>query len=138
MSTIQQEEQAFPFVINGENTPHIGDHIFQYLDLDTLKKLRLVSKDWKDHVDCKTSFWSNILAEGYITAAGEGRIDICSHIIQKAENKNPFDWHGFTPMHAAAENGQWRICQLILDSTARHRRGKLKFDTNQLNYFRVV
>ena len=127
MCTIQQEQQVFPLVINGEFTPHIANLIFQFLDLNTLIKSRLVSNDWKDFVNYRTSLWSNISAEKYIKAAGEGRIDICRLIIQKAENKNPSEWHqGFTPMHAAAKEGHWRICQLILDSTARHRRGKLK------------
>ena len=63
MSTIQQEQQVFPLVINGELTPYIADLIFQYLDLNTLRKSRLVSNDWKDFVDSRTSLWSNISAE---------------------------------------------------------------------------
>jgi len=125
---VQEAQMTFPFVIQGECTPHIATSIFQLLDQNTLAKCRLVSKAWRDFVDNRTSLWGKVSTEHYIKVARKGRLDICRLIIQNAEEKNPEkpgelgEWSvgtpdpGDTPLHWAAKKGHLDVCSLIMDN----------------------
>ena len=45
----------------------------------------------------------------------KGQFEICRHIIEKVENKNPTDNYGWTPFHFAAQKGHLDVCQLIIE-----------------------
>merc|ERR1712038_2024581 len=110
------DQQEFPFVIRGESAPHITYQIFQSLDQNTLAKCRLVSNIWKGFVDYQTSLWGKVPIHLYISAAREGRLNICRLIIQNGQNKNPADEDGRTPLHSAASTGHLEICRLIIEN----------------------
>ena len=109
----------FPFVIEDEFTPHIAHMIFHLLDWDTLVQCREVTKVWKNYIDIRTSFWSDISPQRFVYAAESGRLDICQLIIQYSENKNPrSDYYGETPLHSAASKGHMEICELIMENVS--------------------
>ena len=129
------QDQVFPLVILGKLTPHVAYLVFNKLDQATLTQCRVVCKVWKNWVDHSTNYWGSVSSANYCKAAEEGRIDICSLIIQKSEIKNPvaidyrtkYDHHfrdaqlrrelrtsKWTPLHIAAMNGQLEVCRLIL------------------------
>ena len=41
---------------------------------------------------------------------------MCRDIMEYADDKNPNDIYGLTPLHQAAENGHLSICQLIVEN----------------------
>ena len=43
-------------------------------------------------------------------------MDVFMTIFERAEDKNPKDNFGFTPLHLAAENGHLELCQLIIEN----------------------
>ena len=51
-------------------------------------------------------------------AAERGNLELCEHIIDKIEDKNPKDIHGETPLHWAAERGHYDVCELILEKNS--------------------
>ena len=87
MSHNSRNYPCSPFVMGWQFTPHIAKEIFQNLEQNYLVKCRLVSKDWNDFVVSRTTLWRNISTEKYIQAAKEGRLDICSLIVQNVEDK---------------------------------------------------
>ena len=117
VSSVWKENiSLFPFVINGEFTPHIANRILGLLDQNTLLKCREVSKIWMSIVDNRTSLWDMVSPQVYMEAARQGKLDICRLFIQYAEDKNPADVHGWTPLHGAASNGQAELCHLIISN----------------------
>ena len=136
MSHYSRNYPCFPLVMGWQFTPHIAKEIFQNLEQNSLAKCRLVSKDWNDFVVSRTTLWRNISTEKYIQAAKEGRLDICSLIVQNVEDKNPRllsgrkrkhspknSWipshnvmRGQTPLHSAAQNGHLEVCRLIMNN----------------------
>ena len=110
------EFNGFPFVIDVEFVPHIATKVFGSLaqcDTDTLLKLRSVSIGWKKCVDTQTMLWNRM---SLLRAVKDGRTDIAQLIIQNADNKNPPDHYGWTPLHRAADEGHTEICRLIIEN----------------------
>ena len=105
-----------PFMIRGETLPHVIDMVFKQLDHKTLAKTRLVSKDWKEFIDGRTTFWSNVSPFQYRLAAQEGRLDICRLIIRNTQDKNPWQGCGLSPLHMAAGKGHLEVCCLIIEN----------------------
>ena len=48
-------------------------------------------------------------------AAKHGHFEICQHIINNIDDKNPGKKYGWTPLHEAAKNGHFAIFKLIID-----------------------
>ena len=51
-------------------------------------------------------------------AAERGNLELCQHIIEKIEDKNPKGLDGETPLHWAAEAGHYDVCELILEKNS--------------------
>ena len=49
-------------------------------------------------------------------AAEKGLMDVCKHIIEKVDNKNPAALNGCTPLHLAADEGHLEIVRLIVET----------------------
>ena len=98
------------------NLPHIALKIFDYLDQNSLRQSRQVSRNWKSFVDQDTLLWSRIPAWKYKKAAKEGQLNIIGNMLRYSEDKNPRDKDGWTPLHTAACYGQLEIVQLITES----------------------
>jgi len=50
-----------------------------------------------------------------MTAAFNGRLDICRFLIDKGAQANALDWNGRTPLHWAAIHGSVEIVRLLCD-----------------------
>ena len=51
-------------------------------------------------------------------AAERGNLELCQHIIEKIEDKNPKGLGGETPLHWAAKAGHYDVCELILEKNS--------------------
>ena len=106
----------FPFVIEGELTPHIAEKIIRLLDKKTLLQCRAVSRYWRDFIDIDTNLWNEVTPQKFRKAALKGRLDVCQLFVYHAENKNPPGSTGNTPLHYAARGQHVEICRLIIDN----------------------
>ena len=43
-----------------------------------------------------------------------GHLEVCELLLENVVDKNPKDNNGNTPLHLAAQNGQFALCELIL------------------------
>ena len=107
---------GFPFVINGVREEDIAKRVFLSMadfDVETLLRLRLVSKEWRDAIDFiyGKKLWGQ---QSLMRAVEDNRLDICLLILEHAEEKNPKDVID-TPLHFAAKKGHFDICRLIMD-----------------------
>ena len=82
-------------------------------DNKTLLSCRAMNKIFRSSVDKKTKLWSRMSLQ---KAVSDKRIDICQLIVRYAEDKNPPNSLGVTPLHTAAEKGHFEIFQLILQN----------------------
>ena len=51
-------------------------------------------------------------------AAQKGYIEVVKQMVEKSEDKNPQDEHGYTPLHSAARNGHLSIVKFLLPLTS--------------------
>ena len=49
-------------------------------------------------------------------AAERGNLELCQHIMDRIEDKNPKGLFGETPLHWAAGEGHYNVCELILEN----------------------
>jgi len=94
----------------------IWDKIFSYLkDADTksLLTIRATCSDFEYWVDEKTGLWDRV---SLFSAVKENNIEKCRKIVENAQDKNPADNSGWTPLHEAAMNGRLEICRCILEN----------------------
>ena len=49
-------------------------------------------------------------------SAKYGNLEVCRFFINNIDDKNPKDDEGLTPLHIAAENGKFKVCQMILEA----------------------
>merc|ERR1712029_941249 len=94
----------------------IWDKIFSYLkDADTrsLLTIRATCSDFEYWVDEKTGLWDRV---SLFSAVKENNIEKCRKIVENAQDKNPADNSGWTPLHEAAIYGHLEMCRLILDN----------------------
>ena len=110
-----QPKMVFPFVIGNESVPNIARKVFRFLDHKTLLKVRRVSTEWKHEVDQETSFWSDISPETYLKAVRHERMDIIQNMVDYAQDPNPANEAGDTPLHVAASRGKVDVCKLLLE-----------------------
>ena len=106
----------FPYVINGVSEEDTAVLIFAamaHFDTQTLLMCRSVSVNWRHAIDSFTKLWSRM---SLAKAVKENRMDICELIILNADNKNPKDADGWTPLHEAAKRGYANIVRLIMDN----------------------
>ena len=49
-------------------------------------------------------------------SAKYGNLEVCRFFIKNTDNKNPKDDEGETPLHIAAKNGKFQVCQMIFEA----------------------
>ena len=54
--------------------------------------------------------------EPFRYAAKYGNLEVCRFFLNNIGDKNPKDDEGVTPLHIAAENGKFQVCQMILEA----------------------
>ena len=64
------------------------------------------------------------------SAASNGDLESCRLLMEKLDNKNPGDNHGWTPLHRASENGHLHVCRFILENISDLTPGCLSPRTN--------
>ena len=100
------------------NMPHVVEKVFGMLDRKSLIQAREVSNLWKDFVDNKTEFWSELAKyDRYMIAAEKGETDKVKCFLQYAREKNPGGTYtfGYTVLHQMAWDGNAEICNLMMD-----------------------
>ena len=129
------------FIINGQNLHAFGTDVLQHLDFKTLVKCRQVSREWRDFID--TFLWDRFLVsqigqkmmllgkkQRYLqsnsdimnilrVAAGvdnyEKRLGIARIYLRHAEEKNPEDDDGRSPLQSAVSAGEIGMYKLFSD-----------------------
>ena len=88
----QDQVPLFPFLINGQSVPHIGEKVFQYLDQESLLKFRAVSTAHKTYVDTKTPLWKNkSMMEAVIDEGLDNTLRL--QIIRKILERKKIEWN---------------------------------------------
>ena len=108
----------FPFTINGQQVPHVGDVLFACMakfETSDLLRFRSVSRTWRDMVDKETFLWARFRLDQAVT---DGTINMFQLIIDKVDNKNPADLFGKTTLHTTAARGFVDMSRLILNNVA--------------------
>ena len=60
--------------------------------------------------------FENQNGEPFRYSAKYGNLEVCRFFINNIDDKNPKDDEGLTPLHLAAENGKFQVCQMILEA----------------------
>ena len=70
--------------------PHIAEKIFQKMDKDSLKNLRLLSKSWLGHIDNQNLLWNKMIENKdsnkvFQSACKIGHSKIAEFLIEKSD-----------------------------------------------------
>ena len=71
---------------------------------------RRIMEKIKEHYKCDTR------KSAFHRAAVRGHFNVVKYIMDRAEDKNPADWIGDTPLHEAASRGHLAIVKYIMDN----------------------
>ena len=122
--------------------PHIGRAIFKELNGKDFGKSSEVNQSWyhfitndralqriyKKRIQDKIHILTEVAKirarkqqlsdknTAFHLAAERGYLPVCQQIIENADDKNPKDDGGWTPLHYAARNGHLSVCQLIVEN----------------------
>ena len=104
--------------------PHLGEQIFQQLDYQNLVRCKMVSRSWlscveeqnfyyiqliKAFTNCSDELLKNVLQKSKLEAVIELAYDVFNVYTKPKEIFNRM------PIHEAAENGLFDVCQLSID-----------------------
>ena len=99
--------------------PHLARKIFGKSRDKDFARCNEVCRTWKYFYDNEKRFQNRLKGRMPLHwAADEGRFQACKRILEVSKGimKNPQDKYGVTPLHLAAQNGNFPIYELILEN----------------------